>query len=106
MSHKLTPKIMLEGTHLTFKTDIAFALNEHPRFVGPRKHRYHFPLISAKWCAFTSFPWGRGLIDFHWLEERLLPFNFRLIFLDLTPVPGSGGSTIVIITLGIFPGGF
>ncbi len=135
MGHKLTPKIILEGTRLTFKTDIAFALNEHPRIVGPRKYRYHSPLISGEWCAFTNFPWGRGLInfepheeslametyatwarlfelqryyswivdrfhlstrmyqmmtygrdyDFRWLEERLLPLNFRLIFLTRTP---------------------
>ena len=135
MGHKLTPKIILEGTRLTFKTDIAFALNEHPRIVGARKYRYHSPLISAEWCAFTNFPWGRGLInfepqeeslametyrtwvrpfelqryyswindrfhistrayqlkaygkdyDFHWLEERLLPLNFRLVFLNRTP---------------------
>jgi hypothetical protein len=132
---KLTPKIILEGTRLTFKTDIAFALNEHPQIVGPRKYRYHSPLISAEWCAFTNFPWGRGLInfepheealametyatwarlfelqryyswiidrfhistrayqlqahgrdyDFGWLEERLLPLNFRLVFLNRTP---------------------
>ena len=37
---KLTPKIILEGTRLTFKTEIAFTLNEHPRIVGPRKYRY------------------------------------------------------------------
>jgi hypothetical protein len=135
MGHKLTPKIILEGTRLTFKTEIAFALNEHPRIVGPRKYRYHSPLISAEWCAFTNFPWGRGLInfepheealametyaawlrlfelqryyswivdrfhistrayqlqtygrdyDFRWLEERLLPLNFRLVFLNRTP---------------------
>jgi hypothetical protein len=135
MGNKLTPKIILEGTRLTFKTDIAFALNEHPRIVGPRKYRYHSPLISAEWCAFTNFPWGRGLInfepqeeaqametyttwlrlfelqryyswivdrfhistrayqlqtygkdyDFGWLEERLLPLNFRLVFLNRTP---------------------
>jgi len=135
MSHKLTPKIILEGTRLTFKTDIAFALNEHPRIVGVRKYRYHSPLISAEWCAFTNFPWGRGPInfepheealametyatwlrlfelqryyswivdrfhistrayqlqnhgkdyDFHWLEERLLPLNFRLVFLNRRP---------------------
>ena len=127
---KMCPKIILEGTRLTFKTEIAFALNEHPRIVGPRKYRYHSPLISAEWCAFTNFPWGRGLInfepqeetlaietyqtwvklfelqryyswiidrfhlstqmyqwqhhgrsyDFHWLEERLLPLGFRLVF--------------------------
>jgi hypothetical protein len=135
MGKKLTPKIILEGTRLTFKTDIAFALNEHPRIVGPRKYRYHSPLISAEWCAFTNFPWGRGLInfepqeealametyatwlrlfelqryyswivdrfhistracqiqfhgkdyDFRWLEERLLPLNFRLVFLSRSP---------------------
>jgi hypothetical protein len=68
---KLVPKIILEGTRLTFKTDIAFALNEHPRVVGPRKYRYHSPLISAEWCAFTNFPWGRGLINFEPHEESL-----------------------------------
>jgi hypothetical protein len=132
---KLTPKIILEGTRLTLKTEVAFALNEDPRIVGPRKYRYHSPLISAEWCAFTNFPWGRGLInfepheealametystwmrlfelqryyswivdrfhistrayqlqtynkdyDFRWLEERLLPLNFRLVFLYRTP---------------------
>lgn len=135
MGHKLTPKIILEGTRLTFKTDIAFALNEHPRIVGPRKYRYHSPLISAEWCAFTNFPWGRGPINFEsqeetlametyatwtrlfelqryyswivdrfhistrayqlqaygkdynfgWLEERLLPLNFRLVFMNRSP---------------------
>jgi len=126
----MCPKLILEGTRLTFKTEIAFALNEHPRIVGPRKYRYHSPLISAEWCAFTNFPWGRGLInfapeeeamametyrtwmrlfelqryyswivdrfhistqacqlhergkhyDFGWLEERLIPLGFRLVF--------------------------
>ena len=135
MGNKLTPKIILEGTRLTFKTEIAFALNEHPRIVGPRKYRYHSPLISAEWCAFTNHPWGRGLInfepqeqalametyatwlrlfelqryyswivdrfhistrayqlqtygkdyDFGWLEQRLLPLNFRLVFLHRAP---------------------
>jgi hypothetical protein len=132
---KLCPKIILEGTRLTYKTDIAFALNEHPRIVGPRKYRYHSPLISAEWCAFTNFPWGRGLInfepqeeelametyrtwvrlfelqryyswiidrfhistqayqshkygkhyDFRWLEDRLRPLGFRLVFCTRTP---------------------
>ena len=135
MGSKLTPKIILEGTRLTCKTDIAFALNEHPRIVGPRKYKYHSPLISAEWCAFSNYPWGRGMInfepyeealametyatwvrlfelqcyyswivdrfhistracqlatrgkdyDFRWLEERLLPLNFRLVFLYRTP---------------------
>ena len=68
---KLTPKIILEGTRLTHKTDVAFALNEHPRIVGPRRYRYHSPLVSAEWCGFTPYPWGRGPIDFAPEEEPL-----------------------------------
>jgi len=126
---------LLEGTRLTFKTEIAFALNEHPRIVGPRSYRYHSPVVSAEWCGFTNTPWGRGLInfepeeegrametyatwlrlfellpfyswivdrfhistqayqlaargkyyDFGWLEDRLLPLGFRLIFCTRSP---------------------
>lgn len=65
----LCPKIILEGTRLTHKTDIAFALNEHPRIVGPRKYRYHSPLISAEWGSFNNAPWGRGPINFAPEEE-------------------------------------
>lgn len=61
---KLVPKIILEGTRLTHKTDLAIALNEHPDVVGPRRYRYHSPLVSAEWCAFTDVPWGRGLINY------------------------------------------
>jgi len=68
---KMTPKIILEGTRLTHKTDLAFALNEHPRIVGPRRYRYHSPLISAEWCGFSPFPWGRGSIDFEPDQEAL-----------------------------------
>lgn len=74
---KLCPKIILEGTRLTFKTEIAFALNEHPRIVGPRKYRYHSPIISAEWCGFTNFPWGRGLINFEPQEEALAMETYR-----------------------------
>ena len=74
---KLCPKIILEGTRLTLKTDIAFALNDHPRIVGPRLYRYHSPLISAEWCAFTNFPWGRGLINFEPQEEALAMETYR-----------------------------
>jgi hypothetical protein len=72
MPGKMVPKVILEGTRLTQKTEIAFALNQHPRVVGPRKYRYHSPLISAEWCAFTNFPWGRGLINFETPEEEQL----------------------------------
>jgi len=64
MSGKLCPKVILEGTRLTLKTEIAFALNESPGFVGPRAYRYHSPIVSAEWCGFTNVPWGRGLINF------------------------------------------
>ena len=71
MGAKLVPKVILEGTRLTHKTDLAFALNEHPRVVGPRRYRYPSPLVSAEWCAFTNFPWGRGLVNFAPEEEGL-----------------------------------
>lgn len=71
MPGKLCPKIILEGTRLTHKTDIALALNEHPRIVGRRKYRYHSPVISGEWCGFTNYPWGRGLINFEPHEEAL-----------------------------------
>jgi hypothetical protein len=77
MSPKLCPKIILEGTRLTLKTEIAFALNEHPSIVGPRKYRYHSPIVSAEWCGFTNFPWGRGLINFEPHEEALAMETYR-----------------------------
>ena len=93
MSAKLCPKVILEGTRLTFKTEIAFALNEHPRIVGPRKYRYHSPLISAEWCGFTNVPWGRGLVNFaisrrdRWLSGRgRRPHTVRLLRRGLAPV--------------------
>jgi len=76
-SNKMCPKVILEGTRLTFKTEIAFELNEHPRVVGPRKYRYHSPLISAEWCTFTDFPWGRGMINFEPQEEALAMETYR-----------------------------
>jgi hypothetical protein len=69
MGMKLCPKLIFEGSRLTGKTELAFALNSHPRVVGPRKYAYHSPLISAEWCAFTNTPWGRGLINFEPDEE-------------------------------------
>ncbi len=87
MGKKLCPKIILEGTRLTLKTEIAFALNEHPQIVGPRKYQYHSPLISAEWCAFTNFPWGRGLINFEPQEEERAMETYRtwMHLLELLP---------------------
>lgn len=77
MAGKLTPKVILEGTRLTFKTELAFALNEHPRVVGPRRYRYHSPIVSAEWCAFTNHPWGRGLINYEPREEERALETYR-----------------------------
>ena len=87
MPSKLCPKIILEGTRLTFKTEIAFELNEHPRIVGPRKYRYHSPIISAEWCAFTNFPWGRGLINFepHEAERAMETYHTWIHLFELLP---------------------
>jgi hypothetical protein len=71
MMPKMVPKIILEGTRLTHKTDLAFLLNEHPRIIGPRKYQYHSPLISGEWCAFSNYPWGQGLINFTPEQETL-----------------------------------
>jgi len=63
------PKILLEGTHLTRKTDIAFELAEHADIIGHRRRRWHIPLISAEWQTRSDFqptkstP-GRSMIDF------------------------------------------
>ena len=85
------PKILLEGTHLTRKTDVAFALAEHVEIVGHRKRRWHIPLISAEWETRsdkqpTKAEPGRSMIDFldrdePWMYEcyeayvRLLELN-------------------------------
>lgn len=74
---KLCPKVILEGTRLTGKTDVAFALNRAPRLVGARRYQYHSPIISAEWCGFTNEPWGRGLINFEASEEALALNTFR-----------------------------
>ena len=98
MSRKLTPKIILEGTRLTLKTEIAFALNEHPRIVGPRKYRTWVRLFELlryySWIvdrfhistrAYQLQAYGRAC-DFRWLEERLLPLGFHLVFCTRRPV--------------------
>src|SRR5260221_2259653 len=61
---KLCPKLILEGTRLTGKTDLALALNENPRIVGVRRYRYHSPIISAEWNGVVQTPYGSRLIDF------------------------------------------
>lgn len=45
--------------------------------MGPRKYRYHSPLISSEWCAFTNYPWGRGLINFEEHEEAQALETYR-----------------------------
>ena len=69
------PKIILEGTHLTHKTDISFAIAESPRLVKGRIHRYHLPLISAEWEVLHSstqppLTQNNSIINFHPKEEK------------------------------------
>jgi hypothetical protein len=61
---KPCPKLLIEGTRLTGKTDLALALNEHRRILGVRKYRYHSPIVSAEWNGFVKNPYGSSLIDF------------------------------------------
>ncbi|HLO18424.1 MAG TPA: hypothetical protein VK206_26565 [Anaerolineales bacterium] len=56
--NKLCPKVILKGIRLTFKTEIAFELNEHPCVMGSLKYRYYSPLIYAEWYTFTYYPQG------------------------------------------------
>lgn len=63
------PKIVLEGTHLTRKTDVAFALAEHVDIIGHRRRRWHIPLLSAEWETRsdeqpTKAAPGRSMIDY------------------------------------------
>lgn len=63
------PKILIEGTHLTRKTDIAFALAEHVDIIGQRRRRWHIPLLSAEWETKsddqpTKAEPGRSMIDY------------------------------------------
>lgn len=67
---KLCPKLIVEGTRLTHKTDLVLALNEHPRVVGARRYPYPSPIVSAEWCGFTNEPWGRGLVNYAPDEEE------------------------------------
>jgi hypothetical protein len=34
-------------------------------------------MVSAEWCGFTNFPWGRGLINFEPQEEALAMETYR-----------------------------
>ncbi len=71
MPKKFTPKIILEGTSLAFGEELAQAINNHPGITGPAEQCYQRPLVSGMWCAFTNFPWGRGLVNFAPQEEAL-----------------------------------
>ncbi|MEY2602821.1 MAG: hypothetical protein QOH31_579 [Verrucomicrobiota bacterium] len=78
MVTKLCPKLILEGTRLSGKTDLALALNENPRIVGVRKYRYHSPIISAEWNGFVKNPYGSSLIDFEAKYEMQAMEAYRI----------------------------
>jgi hypothetical protein len=74
---ELCPKLILEGTRLTGKTDLVLALNESPRITGVRKYRYHSPIVSAEWNGFVTNPYGSSLIDFEEPYEPLALEAYR-----------------------------
>jgi hypothetical protein len=78
MVTKLCPKLILEGTRLTGKTDLALTLNEHPRIVGVRKYPYHSPIVSAEWNGFVKNPYGSSLIDFEQKYESRAIEAYRI----------------------------
>src|ERR1700756_1921909 len=78
MIRNLCPKVILEGARLTHKTDVAFALNEHPRFVGKRKYRYHSPIFSAEWGGLENEAGGQSLINFELSNEQRAIETFEL----------------------------
>ena len=85
---KVFPRLLLEGTRLTFKTEIVLALRDHPSFLGQESYPYHVPMASAEWTGFTAERWGRSLVNYesseaaraleiyeHWLGLfELMPF--------------------------------
>ena len=70
--------MILEGTRLTGKTDLALALNENSRITGVRKYRYHSPIVSAEWNGFTRNPYGSSLINFDAAQEKPAMEAYRL----------------------------
>jgi len=70
-AQKIHLKIILEGTTLAFDAELAQAVNHSPEITGPAGQCYQRPLILGMWCAFTNFPWGRGLVNFAPQEEAL-----------------------------------
>jgi len=71
MSRKLCPKLIIEGPRLTGKTDLALALNDHPKLKGRRKYPYVGGLISAEWSGLSKDGWGESLITFQPDNEHL-----------------------------------
>ncbi|MFG0305132.1 MAG: hypothetical protein ACF8Q5_02820 [Phycisphaerales bacterium JB040] len=81
-SGKLCPRLLLEGTRLTGKTELAYTMLEDARFVGARKYRYHTPLVSAEWGGLTDKPWGESLTRFDLSRRDVAARAFRA-WLDL-----------------------
>ena len=83
----------------TYPSDQAkdWKTNEHPRTVGPRKYRYHSPLISSEWyyswiidrfhISTRMYQLKTHGVDysFHWLEQRLQVLGFHLVFVTRSP---------------------
>jgi len=71
MEANIMPRVIIEGTRLTCKSDIAEKLTNNTRFQGPKKYRFHPGVISSEWVTISDKPWGRGLINFYPDEENI-----------------------------------
>jgi hypothetical protein len=58
MGKKMCPKVILEGTRLTLKTELAFTLNEHPRIVASTASTSPPERISCGTAAATTISPG------------------------------------------------
>jgi hypothetical protein len=56
---KLPPKAILEGTRLTFKAQIAFAIYEHPRVAGCANTNTIHRLSPLNGAVLQTFPGTR-----------------------------------------------
>lgn len=50
---------------MTHKTELAFALNSHPKVFGadPPKYEYRFPFFSADWCGWYAHAGNIGFFN-------------------------------------------
>ena len=78
MSNKMCPKIILEGDVPDLENRDRLCPQRAPAQSRGCASTATTPrLVSAECCAFTNYPWGRGLINFEPHEEALAMETYR-----------------------------